>query len=118
MWHLYLKAGPQTVGVVSAAAAVTQQHVVGISFTSADSAASVQDRAGPEDTSLQTGQVHKHLSRVKNVNMLHVKEACLTSANQSIASRRSDLRQTGAGLQRLSPSFQHRLMDTPTLAAI
>lgn len=70
MWHLYLEAGPQTVGVVSAVAAVTQQHVVGVSFTSADPAASVEDGAGPEDTSLQAGQVHKDLSRGKSVSML------------------------------------------------
>lgn len=118
VWHLYLEAGPQTVGVVSAVTAVTQQHVVCVSFTPADPAASVEDRAGPEDASLQSGQVHKHLSRVKKVKMLHVKEACLMSANQSVASRQSDLRQTGAGLQRLSPALQHRPMDTPTLAAI
>lgn len=64
-------------GVVPAVTAVAQQHVVGVSFAPADSAASVENRARPEDASLQTGQVDKHLSRVKNVNKLHVKEACL-----------------------------------------
>lgn len=53
-------------GVVSAVAAVTQQHVVSVSFASADAAASVEDRAGPEDAPLQSGQVHKHLSPGKN----------------------------------------------------
>lgn len=59
---MYLEAGPQAVGVVSAVAAVTQQHVVGVSFASADATASVEDGARPEDASLQTGQVDKHLN--------------------------------------------------------
>lgn len=101
-------------GVVPAVTAVAQQHVVGVSFTPADSAASVEKRARPEDASLQTGQVDKHLSRVN----MHVNEACLISANQSADLRPSDLRQTGAGLQRLPPSLQHRLTDTATFAAI
>lgn len=104
-------------GVVPAVAAVAQQHVVGVSFTPADPAASVEDRARPEDASLQTGQVDKHLGRAMDVNM-HGNEACLISANQSAASRPPDLRQTGAGLQRLPPSLQHRLTDTATFAAI
>lgn len=57
----YLKAGPQTVGVVSSVTAVTQQHVVGVSFASADATAGVEDRARPEDALLQAGQVYKHL---------------------------------------------------------
>lgn len=101
-------------GVVPAVAAVAQQHVVGVSFTPADSAASVEDRARPEDASLQTGQVDEHLSR----GNVCVNEACLTSANQSAAFRPSDLRQTGAGLQRLPPSLQHRLTDTAAFAAV
>lgn len=114
VWHLYLEAGSQTVGVVSAVTAVTQQHVVGVSFTPADSAASVEDGARPEDASLQTGQVDEHLSGVD----MQVSEACPTSANQSAALRPSDLRQAGAGLQRLPPPLQHRLTDTPTFAAV
>lgn len=61
VWSVYLEAGPQTVGVVSSVAAVTQQHVVSVSFASADATASVEDGARPEDASLQTGQVDKHL---------------------------------------------------------
>lgn len=57
----YLEAGSQTVGVVSAITAITQQHVVGVSFASADATASVEDGARPEDTSLQAGQVNKNL---------------------------------------------------------
>lgn len=58
---LYLEAGSQTVGVVSAITAITQQHVVGVSFASADATASVEDGPRPEDTSLQAGQVNKNL---------------------------------------------------------
>lgn len=61
MWPVYLEAGPETVGVVSPVTAVTQQHVVSVSFTSADAAAGVEDGPRPEDASLQTGQVDKHL---------------------------------------------------------
>lgn len=104
-------------GVVPAVAAVAQQHVVGVSFTPADAAASVENGARPEDASLQTGQVDEHLSRVRNVNM-HANGACLLSANQSAALGPSDLRQTGAGLQRLPPSLQHRLADTASIAAV
>lgn len=43
VWLVYLEAGPQTVGVVSSVTAVTQQHVVGVSFASADATASVED---------------------------------------------------------------------------
>lgn len=57
----YLEAGPETVGVVASVTAITQQHVVGVSFASANATASVEDGARPEDTSLQTGQVNKHL---------------------------------------------------------
>lgn len=49
-------------GVVSPVAAVTQEHVVCVSFASADATASVEDGAGPEDASLQSGQVDKHLN--------------------------------------------------------
>lgn len=101
-------------GVVPAVAAVAQQHVVGVSFTPADSAASVENRARPEDASLQTGQVDKHLSR----GNMRVSEACPIPANQSAALGPSDLRQTGAGLQRLPPALQHRPTDTATVAAI
>lgn len=48
-------------GVVSSVAAVAEQHVVCVSFASADAAASVEDGAGPQDAPLQTGQVNKHL---------------------------------------------------------
>lgn len=47
--------------MVSAVAAVAQQHVVGVAFAPADAAASVEDGARPEDGALQAGQVHKHL---------------------------------------------------------
>lgn len=47
--------------VVSAVAAITQQHVVGVAFAPADAAASVEDGAGPEDGALEAGQVHKYL---------------------------------------------------------
>lgn len=57
----YLEAGSQTVGVVSAITPITQQHVVGVSFASADATASVEDGARPEDTSLQARQVNKNL---------------------------------------------------------
>lgn len=59
--QMHLEAGPQAVGVVSAVASVTQQHVVGVAFAPADAAASVEDGAGPEDGALQAGQVDKHL---------------------------------------------------------
>lgn len=59
----YLETWPQTVGVVSSVTAVTQQHVVGVSFTSTDATASVEDGARPEDASLQAGQVDKHLDK-------------------------------------------------------
>lgn len=57
----YLKTGPETVGVVSSVTAITQQHVVGVSFASADATAGIEDGARPEDASLQAGQVDKHL---------------------------------------------------------
>lgn len=58
-----LEAWPQTVGVVSPVTAITQQHVVGVSFASAYATASIEDGTRPEDASLQTGQVDKHLDK-------------------------------------------------------
>lgn len=43
----YLEAGSQTVGVVSTITAITEQHVVSVSFASADATASVEDGARP-----------------------------------------------------------------------
>lgn len=64
---LYLEAGSQTVGVVSSVTAVTQQHVVCVSFAPADSTASIEDGARPEDASLQSGQMDKHLDKHQRV---------------------------------------------------
>lgn len=66
---VYLETGSQAVDVVSSVTAVTQQHVVCISFTPADPTAGIEDGAGPEDASLQGGQVNKHL-KGKSVSVL------------------------------------------------
>lgn len=64
---LYLEARPQTVGVVPSVTAVTQQHVVRVSFAPADSTSSIEDGARPEDASLQSGQMDKHLDKHQRV---------------------------------------------------
>ena len=70
-------------GVVSTVTAVAQQHVVSISFASADATASVEDGARPEDTPLQTGQVDKYLDTHQHVNLTTGTHSlgCLTNKN-------------------------------------
>lgn len=57
-------------GVVSAITAITQQHIVGVSFASADPTASIEDGARPEDTSLQAGQMDKNLETHHSLTVL------------------------------------------------
>lgn len=110
-----LQAGAETVCVVSAVTAVTQQHVVGVALPPADAAASVEKGAGPEDAPLQTGQVDKHLSEEETVNMLQVRGVADISQSEHCS---PDLRQAAAGQQRLPPPLQHRPADTPTVTAV
>lgn len=74
----YLEAWPQTVGVVTPVTAVTQQHVVGVSFASADATASVEDGARPADASFQTGQVDEHLDAHTSTLTVRVSNAVPT----------------------------------------
>ena len=76
----YLKRWFKTVHVVASVAAVTEQHLLGVSLPATDPAARVEGGLAPQDAPLQGGQVQEHLG------------------------------EAGSGHQRLLPALKQRLL--------